>query len=248
MKTRILEQESFDHLFVKWCVDTSGDSTVTKYHLYTREFSQYFFEFMEILRTISYPSGRNIIVYRNWQIVVICELKNRIEGFIVNARHISVGKESEVIVPEKNLSDATPNIWIESIHSFYVFDGMFVSRIESTNKWVDAFLILWREIFVLFCNDRIGRTIVVTFTIIIEVVFWCFAFIFGPLLGNRKSKNYCLLYIGLIHVDDQILESWCFLEKVDRMNMSIDHRVPRSSKRLKSSVSCLNYVFYLSII
>jgi len=219
MKTRILKKKSFDHLFIIGSVYATGDSTVAEYHLHSRKLTQYFFEFMEVFRTIRNPCSGNIIVDRNWQIVCICELENRIERFIVDSRNITVRQKSEIIVPKEDFSDSTPNTRIELVHPFYMFDCVFVRRIESAYERIDSFLIFGRKFLVFFCDDRIGGAVVITFAVIVEIVFWSFPFVLGPLFGYRESEYYGFLDICSIHMGDKIVESLCFLKKIHRMNM-----------------------------
>lgn len=180
---------------------------------------------MEVLRTVGDPCRRDVVMDGNREIMCVCELKNRVKRLIVDPRNIPVRQESQIVVTEEYLPDTAPYAGIEGIHTLYMFDGMFIGRIESAYEGVYPFLVLGIEFLVFFRHDRIGGAVVIALAIVIEIVFRSFPLIFGPLLGYRKSEHDRLLYIGAIHMSDQILESRCFLKEIHCMDMGIDHRV-----------------------
>jgi len=192
---------------------------VTKYHLHSRKLTQYFFELMEVFWTIRNPCSGNIIMDGNRQIICIGKLENRVECFIVDSRNITIREKSQIIVTKKDFSDSTPNAWIELIHSFYVFDGVFIGGIESAYERIYPFLVFGRKFLVFFCNNRISSAVIITFTVIIEIIFWSFSFILGPLFSYRKSEHYSLLNICPIHMGNKTVESLCFLKEIHHMDM-----------------------------
>lgn len=192
---------------------------------------------MEVFWAIRNSRGGNIVMDGNRKIVCVGKIKDRIERFVVDPRNISIRQQSQIIVPEKNLPDAAPHIWIECVHAFYMLDRMFIGRIESTYKRIQTFLAFGVEFLIFFRHDSIGSTIIITFAIVIEIVFRGLPLVFGPLLRNRESKYDSFLDICLIHMFYKVLETGRFLKEIYRMDMSIDHGVPRSPERNERGVS-----------
>lgn len=244
MEARILEQEPLDHLLIERSVHPTGDPAVAEYHLHTGEFPQDLLQFVEVFRTIRNPCGGYVLMDGNREIVGIRELENRVEGLVVDAWDIPIRQESQVIVPEKDLSDTAPDIRIQRIHAFYMFDGMLVGRIEPAHQGIEPFLALGIKLLIFFRYDRIGGAVIITLAIVIEIVFRSFPLILGPLLGHRESEYDGFLYIRLIHMDDQIPEPRRFLKEIHRMDMCIDHRIFGSAERLERRISGLDNLLY----
>lgn len=78
MKPRVLEKQSLDHLFIEGRVHSTRDSAVAEYHLHTREFPEDFFQFVQILRTVSDPGSGNIVMYGYRQSMRVGKLENRV--------------------------------------------------------------------------------------------------------------------------------------------------------------------------
>gem|GEM_PF-4121491 len=197
------------------------------------KFSENRLEFMEILWMIRYTGYGNIIVYKYWEIMFSSKIKYWEKGFIVYTWWFSLCEECEIIMSQEYLSDSTKYPRIKLEHIFDMLYRIDIHRIKPTHHRIKPIFFFFIKFIVFFCDNPVGERIIVTLIIIIEIIFRSIFLRLFPCLFDRHPENYPLLYIRLIHVVEEFLESFCFLEEVDNMDMCVRHLIFTSPETLK---------------